>query len=103
VTNLARRLHKLEKQLTDASGLVPHSEAWLNYWKRRLEQYLSEGDGIPMEAIDEIDAAGGDEELERWLLSEAGREECSKRELDNKCLAGRDLCISNRARGQLRA
>jgi hypothetical protein len=69
ITNLARRLRKLEKQLTDASGLVPHSEAWRDYWKRRLEQYLSEGGGIPMEAIDEIWAVGGDEEVERWLAN----------------------------------
>ena len=73
MTNLAKRLRKLEKRLTDASGLVPHSEAWLDYWKRRLEQYLSEGNGIPMEAIDEIDAAGGSEELERWLFSYSPR------------------------------
>jgi hypothetical protein len=73
VTNLARRLRKLEKRLTDGSGLVRHSEAWLDYWKRRLEQYLSEGGGIPMEAIDEIDAVGGDDELVRWLFSYPGQ------------------------------
>jgi hypothetical protein len=67
--NLLRRLRKLESRLMDASRLVPHSHAWLEYWKRRLEQYMSEPGGIPMEAIDEIWAAGGDEELERWLAS----------------------------------
>jgi len=50
---------------------VPRSEPWRDYWKRKLAQYLSEEGGIPMEAIDAISAAGGDEELERWLLSDA--------------------------------
>lgn len=71
MTNLLRRLRKLESRLTDATGLVPRSEAWRNYWKRKLAQYLSEEGGIPMEAVDAISAAGGDEELERWLLSGA--------------------------------
>jgi len=65
--NLYRRLGKLEARLMDASRLVPHSRAWLEYWKRRIEQYMTEPGGIPLEAIDEIWAVGGDEELERWL------------------------------------
>ncbi|MGA2186583.1 MAG: hypothetical protein ABSH47_26500 [Bryobacteraceae bacterium] len=68
--NLHRRLRKLESRLMDASRLVPHSHAWLEHWKRRIEQYMTEEGGIPMEAIDEIWAAGGDEELERWLARE---------------------------------
>ena len=32
--------------------------------------YMTEPGGIPMEAIDEIWAVGGDEELERWLAGE---------------------------------
>jgi hypothetical protein len=31
---------------------------------------MTEPGGIPMEAIDEIWAVGGDEELERWLAGE---------------------------------
>jgi hypothetical protein len=69
VSNLLRRLQRLESRLTDATGLVPRSEAWLNYWKWKLEQYVSEGGGIPMEAIDAISGSGGSEELERWLIS----------------------------------
>jgi hypothetical protein len=69
MSNLLRRLRKLETRLTDGTGLVPRSEAWLNYWKRKMEQYVSERGGIPMEAIDAISASGGSEELEGWLLS----------------------------------
>jgi len=31
-SNLGRRLKKLEVELTDESGLVPHSAKWRAYW-----------------------------------------------------------------------
>jgi hypothetical protein len=34
---------------------------------------VSEEGGIPMSAVDEIDAMGGDEELERWLVSRSSQ------------------------------
>jgi hypothetical protein len=42
MTNLQRRLRKLEAHFTDSSGLVPHSPAWLNYWIRELEKVIAE-------------------------------------------------------------
>ena len=62
MSNLLRRLRRLETRLTDTSGLMPHSEAWLDYWGRRIERLLG-GDAqrepgrIPLEAIDAIVAA----------------------------------------------
>jgi hypothetical protein len=41
VTSLRRRLKKLEALLTDPSGLVPHSEKWLEYWERWFDKYTS--------------------------------------------------------------
>ena len=42
MTNLGRRLRSLEICLTDASGLVPHSEAWLKYWHREISNYMDD-------------------------------------------------------------
>jgi hypothetical protein len=42
--NLQRRLRKLERALTDSSGLIPHSPAWMEYWTKQLEERL-EGKG----------------------------------------------------------
>jgi hypothetical protein len=39
MTNLERRLGKLEARLVDSSGLVPHSALWLEYWKRWFADY----------------------------------------------------------------
>ena len=41
MTNLRRRLRKLEALLTDPSnGLVPHSPAWMDYWLQELKRVL---------------------------------------------------------------
>jgi hypothetical protein len=39
VTNLRRRLKKLEAKLTDPTGLVPHSQKWLEYWQRWIDRW----------------------------------------------------------------
>ena len=62
MSNLLRRVRRLETRLTDLSGLAPHSEAWLDYWERRIGRLLggeAQGDTgrIPLEAIDAIVAA----------------------------------------------
>jgi hypothetical protein len=49
--------------MTDRSALVPRSEAWLEYWKEKLDRFLSERDpdhrnGMPLAAIDAIIAEG---------------------------------------------
>jgi hypothetical protein len=39
--SLLRRLQKLESLITDRSGCAPHSTAWLEYWKDKLDRFLS--------------------------------------------------------------
>jgi hypothetical protein len=36
MSNLSKRLRDLEVKRTDASGFVPHSPQWLNYWREVL-------------------------------------------------------------------
>lgn len=42
MSNLLRRLRKLEAQLTDSTRLVPHSPAWLAYWTREVEAVIAD-------------------------------------------------------------
>ena len=35
------RLRKLEAQLTDRSGLVPHTSPWWDYWTPRTEMLIA--------------------------------------------------------------
>jgi hypothetical protein len=44
MSGILRRLRKLETQVTDRSGLVPHSEAWFQHWSERLGKFLATGD-----------------------------------------------------------
>jgi hypothetical protein len=39
-SGLRRRLEILESRLTDTSGLVPLSPAWLEYWDREIYNYV---------------------------------------------------------------
>jgi hypothetical protein len=59
MSNVLRRLQKLEARLTDGSGFAPHSEAWLEYWKEKLDRFLTKRDasalhGMPIGALDDI-------------------------------------------------
>ena len=61
--NLRRRLHKLEARLTDTTGLVPNSQAWLDYWLTEVDMVIAGEDRggrprIPIAVIDAILAAG---------------------------------------------
>jgi hypothetical protein len=61
MSNLRRRLHKLEARLTDSSGLIPNSQAWLDYWLVKVDRILSDpetSERIPIAVIDDIVAAG---------------------------------------------
>ena len=63
MSNLRRRLRKLESRLTDSSGLIPNSQAWLDYWLPKVDRIVSGEDGdtserIPIAVIDAIIAAG---------------------------------------------
>lgn len=57
MTNLQRRLTKLEALLTDPSGLVPQSQRWLEYWDRQIYDYAIDPEGrrpavlFPLEAV----------------------------------------------------
>jgi hypothetical protein len=63
MSNLRRRLRKLESRLTDSSGLIPNSQAWLDYWLKEVDMVITGEDRagrprIPIAAIDAILAAG---------------------------------------------
>lgn len=49
--NLQRRLRKLERAVTDSSGLIPHSPAWMEYWTKQLEEVLEKRDYGPKKSI----------------------------------------------------
>jgi hypothetical protein len=51
VTNLQRRLKKLEVLLTDPSGLVPNSKKWFDYWECWLVKLMSDPDFRPREKM----------------------------------------------------
>jgi hypothetical protein len=42
MTNLQRRLKKIEGHMTDVSGLVPNSQRWLEYWDRHIFNYMTD-------------------------------------------------------------
>jgi len=44
MTNLQRRIAKIEVQMTDPSGLVPHSQKWLAYWNRQIFNCMTDPD-----------------------------------------------------------
>ena len=51
VTNLRRRLGKLEAELIDSSGLVPHTPRWLEYWKHWLDRSVNDPTFQPRELM----------------------------------------------------
>ncbi len=57
MSSLLRRLRKLEAQLTDHSGLVPHTKPWSDYWDPRIDE-LIDGETldqeIPLGVIDAL-------------------------------------------------
>jgi hypothetical protein len=38
--NVSRRLKKLEGLFKDTSGLIPHTQKWLEYWGRQVCLYM---------------------------------------------------------------
>jgi hypothetical protein len=59
MSNLYRRLKKLEARMIDEAGLVPHSLQWLAYWTERVDKILNGEDDvkgclIPLEVMDAI-------------------------------------------------
>jgi len=51
MTNLQRRLQKLEALLTDSTGLAPHSEKWLEYWRGWLDRWATDPGFQPPERM----------------------------------------------------
>jgi hypothetical protein len=52
-----RRLRKLEALLTDRSGLVPHTQAWWDYWLATMGRMIAGeemDERIPLEFIDAL-------------------------------------------------
>lgn len=37
MTNLSRRLRKLEAGILDSHGLIPNTPEWLDFWEEKLE------------------------------------------------------------------
>jgi len=56
MSNLLRRLRNLEARLTDASGLVPHSQPWLDYWSAKMDGIIlgEERGRIPLAVVDAL-------------------------------------------------
>jgi hypothetical protein len=51
-SNLGRRLKKLEVELTDECGLVPHSAKWRAYWMDWMQKLVN-GENPPGKITDE--------------------------------------------------
>ena len=59
MSNLTRRLKKLEALITDEAGLVPGSQKWMDYWTERVDKILAGDDEvkdclIPLEVVDAV-------------------------------------------------
>jgi hypothetical protein len=63
MSNLQRRLKKLEALLTDDAGLVPGSQRWLDYWLEQFDRTVrgEEARGVPLAIFDAIVAAAESE------------------------------------------
>jgi hypothetical protein len=81
VSNLYRRLKKLEAQLTDDTGLVPGSKRWMDYWLEQFDKVVRGGDEaknirLPLEIFDAVVKAAESEGVmgmnvvEEWDLNE---------------------------------
>jgi hypothetical protein len=51
MSNLRRRLTRLEELLTDRRGPVPYSGAWIEYWRNATDRILSGEEATPAECI----------------------------------------------------
>jgi len=77
---ILRRLKKLEVQMTDRCGYVPHSEAWFQHWAARYDRFLATGDfddikGLTLAWVDDMlaryDRAVAQGEISPLTYSEA--------------------------------
>ena len=68
MSDLNRRLKKLEAVMTDDSGFVPESARWIAYWAERFDKIIAgdydvKGCLIPLEVFDAIIKAANEA---RW-------------------------------------
>ena len=75
MSRILQRLRKLEAQLTDHSGLVPHSQAWFEHFAERYDRFLATGDGdwlngITLAWIDDMLARADREALLKEINAE---------------------------------
>ena len=63
--NLIRRLHKIEAGLTDATGLVPQTEAWFDFYEARWASIVDD-EGRVIGPIFDIPLAVVDRVIERF-------------------------------------
>ena len=75
--NLLRRLQKLEGRLTDATGQVPHSEAWFAYYEDQFER-LVDGENIPYIPLAVIDRIVAEADREEQALSACPNRSCGE-------------------------
>jgi len=51
MSNFSRRLRKLESQVFDDSGLVPHSPEWYDYWLKKIRKYTSGDRSVDLRGV----------------------------------------------------
>jgi hypothetical protein len=91
MTNLSRRLRKLETRVLDASGLIPHSEEWFEYWVAKLDEYIQGGNpdfrGMPLSVIDTLIERTGQEVDAEPCIDDSDGDEASSRLRMNRQIA----------------
>ena len=50
MTNLQRRLRKLEANIVDSHGLIPNTPEWLGFWTEKLDR-LDAGEEVDLTGI----------------------------------------------------
>ncbi len=51
MTKFRQRIRKLESQLTDANGLVPHSKEWFEHWYRKIDQLIAGDENVDLSGM----------------------------------------------------
>ena len=88
--NLVRRVKRLEQQHFDATGLVPRSEAWYEFYWDKMDRLLAGEDigmRIPLEAFDEMMRRGELADAERKAADPEGyaaAKLAGQREIDSR-------------------
>jgi len=47
----SRRLRRLESQVFDDSGLVPHSPEWYEYWLQKIRRYAAGDRSVDLRGV----------------------------------------------------